>query len=182
MPSTAVRANGSCGPNMSNLRSMGFDDLLAGNARYADAFQEAGVPGRAARGVAVVTCMDSRLDPLAMLGLKVGDAKVLRTPGGRVTPEVLTGLVVGVHLLGVERIMVIAHSRCAMASGDDARIADAIAGADGAQVHGMTIGATTDQAAALAFDVSVLRANPLIPAEVGGFTYDVDTGILTQVH
>ncbi|AMS04603.1 carbonic anhydrase [Acidipropionibacterium acidipropionici] len=161
---------------------MGFNDLLAGNARFAAEFQNAGIPGRAARGVAVVTCMDSRLDPLAMLDLKVGDAKVLRTPGGRVTPEVVTGLVVGVHLLGVERIMVIAHSRCAMASGDDAQIADAIASADGAQVHGMAIGASTDQAAALAFDVSALRANPLIPAEVGGFMYDVDTGIIAQVH
>ncbi|WP_114044872.1 carbonic anhydrase [Acidipropionibacterium virtanenii] len=161
---------------------MGFNDLLAGNARYASGFQWAGTPGVAARGVAVITCMDSRLDPLAMLDLTVGDAKILRTPGGRVTPEVVTGLVVGVHLLGVDRILVIAHTRCAMASGDDAQIADAIAAADGTRVHGMAIGASTDQAAALDFDVSLLRADPLVSAEIGGFMYDVDTGILTQVH
>lgn len=161
---------------------MAFTDLLGGNARYSAGFTEKGVPGRAARGVAVVTCMDSRLDPLAMLDLKVGDAKVLRTAGGRVTPDVLTALVVGVHLLGVTRIMVIAHTRCAMASGDDTQIAGAIEAADGTNVHGMRIGATTDQLTALHFDVDQLRSNPLISAETAGFMYDVDTGAITQVN
>lgn len=159
---------------------MGFTDLLAGNARHAQRFNHAGIPGRAAQGVAVVTCMDSRIDPLAILDLKVGDAKVLRTPGGRVTPDVVTGLVVGTHLLGVDRVMVIAHTRCAMASGDDPQIADAIAAADGTDVHGMRMGASIDQEAALRFDVESLRHNPLIAAEVGGFIYDVDDGTLTR--
>ncbi len=167
---------------MSMVWAMAFTDLLEGNARYTAAFRERGVPGKAARGVAVVTCMDSRLDPLAMLDLKVGDAKVLRTPGGRVTPDVVTGLVLGVHLLAVTRIMVIVHTRCAMASGDDVQIAGAIEEADGTDIHGMRIGATTDQLAALHFDVDQLNANPLITAEIGGFMYDVDTGAVTQVH
>ncbi|WP_257477406.1 beta-class carbonic anhydrase [Acidipropionibacterium jensenii] len=161
---------------------MAFTDLLEGNARYSASFAEKGVPGRAARRVGLVTCMDSRLDPLAMLDLKVGDAKVLRSAGGRVTPDVTTALVVGSHLLGVDRIMVIAHTRCAMAAGDDVQMAAAIEAADGTNVHGMRIGATTDQLSALRFDVDQLRANPLIDAEVAGFMYDVDTGQIAQVY
>ena len=68
------------------------------------------------RGVAMVTCMDSRIDPLRMIGLEPGDAKILRNPGGRVTDTALVALVVGVNLLGVDRILVVQHTRCAMAS------------------------------------------------------------------
>ena len=71
----------------------GFDDLLAANEEYAARFDAAEVPGKAARGLAVVTCMDSRIDPLAVLGLSVGDVKVLRNPGGQVTDDVLRALV-----------------------------------------------------------------------------------------
>ena len=67
-------------------------------------------------GSPIVTCMDSRIDPLRMLGLTPGDAKIFRNPGGRVTPQALEALVLGVHLLQVERILVIPHTRCAMAS------------------------------------------------------------------
>ena len=74
----------------------------------------AGFDGIAHAGVAIVTCMDSRLDPLAMVGLKPGDAKIFRNPGGRVTAPALEALVLGVHLLNVQRILVIPHTRCAM--------------------------------------------------------------------
>ena len=67
-------------------------------------------------GVAIVTCMDSRIDPLNMLGLHAGDAKIFRNPGGRVTDAALEALVLGVHLLNVNRILVVPHTRCAMAS------------------------------------------------------------------
>ena len=70
----------------------------------------------------MVTCMDSRIEPLEMIGLEVGDAKIIRTPGGRLTQDALIGCILGVHLLGVNRILVVPHTRCAMASGDDADI------------------------------------------------------------
>ena len=91
-----------------------FDDLLAANAAYADQFDEGDFDGIAHAGVAIVTCMDSRIDPLRMLGLQHGDAKIFRNPGGRVTPQALEALVLGVHLLNVDRILVIPHTRCAM--------------------------------------------------------------------
>ena len=93
-----------------------FADLLDANARYAESFDLAGFDGIAHAGVAVVTCMDSRIDPLGLLGLRPGDAKILRNPGGRVNEQALKALVLGVNLLGVERILVVPHTRCAMAS------------------------------------------------------------------
>lgn len=161
-----------------------FDDLLAANRRYADDFHEGGFDGKAHAGVAVVTCMDSRIEPLAMLGLKLGDAKILRTPGGRITPDALTGLVLGVMLLNVERIMVVPHTRCAMAQGTDAELAERIVELHGIDIRGMTLGANPDQERTLDFDVRLLKSHPLISkrASVGGFIYDVDSGLLEQHH
>ena len=79
--------------------SHAFDDILAANARYAETFDRAGAEGRAEAGLAVITCMDARVDPLPMLGLRPGDAKVIRNAGGRVTPRVLEALVLATHLL-----------------------------------------------------------------------------------
>ena len=80
-----------------------FDDLLAANAAFAEDFSLAGFDGIARAGVAMVTCMDSRIDPLSMIGLSAGDAKILRNPGGRVTDQALVALVLGVNLLNVDR-------------------------------------------------------------------------------
>jgi carbonic anhydrase len=87
-----------------------FDDVLAANAAYAASFVDLGLPGQAGKGLAVVTCMDSRIDPLGMLGLVKGDAKIMRNAGGRVTEDVLRTLVLAVHLLGVERILVVENT------------------------------------------------------------------------
>ncbi|GAA5027662.1 carbonic anhydrase [Actinopolymorpha pittospori] len=160
-----------------------FDDLLAANARYADDFKLAGFDGVAHAGVAVVTCMDSRIDPLGMLGLRPGDAKMLRNPGGRVDDHVLVALVVAVSLLGVDRVLVVPHTRCAMASGSENEIRERVSQASGRDASWQTFGAIQDQTAALRDDVARIRAHPLIPESVavGGFMYDVDTGRLHQL-
>src|SRR5213080_1344521 len=106
-----------------------FGDVLAANAEYARSFRLQGVPAMAARGLAVVTCMDSRIDPLAMLGLGAGDAKILRNAGARVTDDVLATLVVAKYLLNVQRVMVIAHTNCRMAAADDSELRAAIGAA-----------------------------------------------------
>ena len=85
-----------------------FDDLLAANRTFAETFALRGFDGIAHAGVAVVTCMDSRIDPLRMLGLKPGDAKIVRNPGGRVTPAAMEALVLGVNLLRVKRVLIVA--------------------------------------------------------------------------
>src|SRR6185369_1133821 len=103
-----------------------FDDLLAANRRYRDEFHDSGVAGIAAKGLAVLTCIDSRIDPLAMLGLAPGDAKIIRNAGARVTPDSLRSLVLAVNLLGVKRICVVQHTDCAMARKSDDEIRAAI--------------------------------------------------------
>ena len=114
-----------------------------------------------------------------MLGLQPGDAKIFRNPGGRVTAQAMEALVLGVHLLGVERILVIPHTRCAMASNTEgelrARVGES-AGLD-ASWQALPRGRRTSSPPCNE-DVAKVRSHPLIPAtvRVGGFVYDVDTG------
>lgn len=160
----------------------GFEDLLHGNAEYQRTFTHGGFDGIAHAGVAMVTCMDSRIEPLRMIGLGVGDAKIIRTPGGRLTPDALVGCILGVHLLGVRRIAVVPHTRCAMASGEDEEIRARVLETTGEDLGDLHLGASPDQEARLREDVAALREHPHVAgrALVGGFLYDVDTGALTQ--
>ncbi|MEJ7795975.1 MAG: carbonic anhydrase [Nocardioides sp.] len=160
----------------------GFDDLLAANRSFAETFELGGFDGVAHAGVAIVTCMDSRIDPLGMLGLSHGDAKIFRNPGGRVTPQALEALVLGVHLLGVRRILVIPHTRCAMASATEAELRERVSESAGVDASWQNFGVVEDQLAALTEDVAKIRSHPLIPDQVlvGGFVYDVDTGLLER--
>ena len=159
-----------------------FEDLLAANRTYAETFALSGFDGVAHAGVAVVTCMDSRIDPLGMLGLHPGDAKIFRNPGGRVTDAALEALVLGVHLLNVQRILVVPHTRCAMASSTLDDLRRRVGESAGQDASWQTFGVVEDQGAALEDDVRKVRSHPLIPAgvEVGGFVYDVDTGLLAR--
>ena len=159
-----------------------FADLLAANQRYANSAPR-NFDGYAHAGVAVVTCMDSRLQPLEMIGLYLGEAKTLRTPGGHVTPDALNGCILGVHLLKVNRILVIAHTRCAMASSTDAELVAQVSRQTGLQLDGVQFGADPDQVTRLRSDVELLAGHPLISgrASVGGFRYDVDSGQLEQL-
>ena len=160
-----------------------FADLKDANRRYAETFALSGFDGVAHAGVAVVTCMDSRIDPLGMLGLKPGDAKIFRNPGGRVTAAALEALVLGVHLLGVKRVLVVPHTRCAMASSTLDELRVKVGESAGQDASWQTFGVVEDQVAALEDDVRSVRSHPLIPESVavGGFLYDVDTGLLDQV-
>ena len=157
-----------------------FDDVLSANAEYAKRFVDRGRPGRAARGLAVVTCMDSRISPLDMLGLEDGDAKILRNAGARVTDDVLRTLVLAVHLLGVDRVMVVAHTDCRMASVTDAQVHQAIADSAGIDTRSLDFRTISDQRATLAADVQRVRSSPYLPAglPVTGCVYDVRTGRL----
>ena len=159
-----------------------FDDLTSAFAAYAKSFLAGGFDGVALAGVAVVTCMDSRIVPLEMLGLRHGDAKIFRNPGGRVTPQALEALVLGVHLLGVDRILVVPHTRCAMATSTEAELHRRISASAGVDASWQRFHVVEDQLEALRDDVQRVIDHPLIPerVKVGGFLYDVDTGLLTQ--
>lgn len=160
-----------------------FDDLLEANRSYGQTFDLAGFDGIARAGVAMVTCMDSRIDPLRMIGLNPGDAKILRNPGGRVTDQALVALVLGVTLLQVKRILIVEHTRCAMATSTETELKQRVGESAGTDASWMTMGAITDQRTTVRADVLRVQSHPLIGHDiaVGGFLYDVDTGLLERV-
>ncbi|MFI9554623.1 beta-class carbonic anhydrase [Nonomuraea endophytica] len=160
-----------------------FDDLLADNAKYAAGFTGSDLTGRAARGLAVVTCMDSRIDPLGLLGLVPGDAKILRNAGARVTDDVLRTLVLAVFLLGVERVLVMPHTDCGMSKVSDNDV-HALAQQQGVDTRSLEFHTVPDQQAALRHDLTRIRTTPFFPhpLPVGGAIYDVHTGRLQPVE
>ncbi len=112
-----------------------FDDLLDANQRYQLEFHDSGMAGVAAKGLAVLTCIDSRIDPLAMLGLRAGDAKIIRNAGARVTDDALRSLVLAVNLLGVTRVCVVQHTECAMVGSTEEEMRQRVAAAPGHLCH-----------------------------------------------
>ena len=156
--------------------------MLAANEAYARDFRLAGLEAHAARGLAILTCIDSRIEPLAMLGLGHGDAKIIRNAGARVTDDVLRTLVLASYLLGVDRAMVIAHTNCRMAAGDENEVHAAVSEAGGPDTRSLAFLVTSDQEATVRADVQRVQSWPyLTRLRVGGFVYDVDTGRLTQL-
>jgi carbonic anhydrase len=156
-----------------------FDDLFAANAEFARTFEWSGLTGTAARGLAVVTCMDSRIDPLGLLGLRPGDAKILRNAGARVTDDVLRTLVLAVYLLGVERVLVMPHTDCGMAKVTDADVHE-LTLKHGVDTRSLEFHTVPDQHKALEHDLTRIRTSPFLPAgmPVAGAIYDVRTGRL----
>ena len=163
-------------------RDRTFADVLAANETYVDDFRLAELPPLAARGLAVLTCIDSRIEPLAMLGLRPGDAKIVRNAGARVTGDVLRTLVLASYLLGVDRLMVIAHTNCRMAAGDEDEVHTAVREGGGPDTRSLAFLVTSDQEATLRADVQRVRSWPYLSRlRVGGFMYDVDTGRVAQL-
>jgi carbonic anhydrase len=159
-----------------------FADVLAANEAYAADFGLAGLRPHAARGLAVVTCIDSRIEPLTMLGLGPGDAKILRNAGARVTDDVLRTLVLASYLLGVDRAMIIGHTHCRMAAGDEEDVHAAVSEAGGPDTRSLAFLVTNDQEATVREDCQRVQSWPyLARLQVGGFLYDVDTGRLAQL-
>jgi len=161
---------------------MPFTEELSANEAYASQYDGHGLTGRAAKGLAVLTCIDSRIDPLGMLGLRPGDAKILRNAGARVTDDVLRTLVLATYLLGVRRVMVIAHTDCRMVGGTDEDVHRAIEASGGPDTRSLAFQVTTDAEATLGHDVQRIRSSPYLQGvEAGGFVYDVRTGRVAQV-
>lgn len=156
-----------------------FLDVLQANEKFAATYQNVNLKGRARRGLAVLTCMDSRIDPLAMLGLAPGDAKILRNAGARVTDDVLRTLVLASFLLGVQRVMVVAHTDCRMTVEDEADVHRAIAAVGGPDTRSLSFLTTRDVRESLVADVQRIRSFPYLEGlQVAGFLYHLDSGRL----
>ncbi len=164
--------------------SSAFDDVLSANEKYVEQFTLGGLKPVAARGISIVTCMDSRIEPLDTLGLAPGDAKILRNAGARVTDDTLRTLVLAVYLLEVRRVLVLPHTRCKMASVDsDDTVHDIIRDNHGVDTRSLEFHTNSDQIGALRHDLERIQHHPLLPRElpVMGAIYDVDTGKVSPV-
>ena len=157
-----------------------FADVLQANQKFAERYRGPRLEGRAARGLAVLTCMDSRIDPLSILGLRMGDAKLLRNAGARVSDDVLRTLLLATRLLDVERVMIIAHTDCRMTKTTDDQIHATMTQTHGLDTRSLDFGTISDQRAVLTRDVQRIRSSPYLPSQLAviGCVYDLETGLL----
>ena len=160
-----------------------FEDVLNANVDYSRDFSQSSLTGTARRGLAIITCMDSRISPLALVGMQPGDAKILRNAGARVTDDVLRTLVLATYLLGVNRILVMPHTDCRMANESESQIHQTIEDKFGVDTRSVEFRTVENQRDALAYDVTRIRSYPLLQSGVvvGGAVYDVATGKLEPV-
>jgi carbonic anhydrase len=158
------------------------DDLLARNAQFAAGFDAGDLPMAPGRKVAVLACMDARLDPARALGLEPGDAHVIRNAGGVVTEDAIRSLVISQRLLGTEEIVLIHHTGCGMLRFTDDEVLDTIESDVGTRPD-FALRCFPDLEEDLRESTAALRANPFLPQtkSVRGFVYDIETGALREV-
>jgi carbonic anhydrase len=159
-----------------------IDDLLDANRRYAERHESAGLPAPPSRRVAVLTCMDARLDPARMLGLQAGDAHVIRNAGGRVG-DALRSLVISQRLLGTTEVMVIHHRDCGMLGLRNEDVRERVRRELGADDGGIDYLPFADAEGGVRDDLALLRSSPLVGDDVTvrGFLYDEASGRLEEV-
>jgi carbonic anhydrase len=156
--------------------------LLQNNEPYAARFVDAGKPAAPALRVAIVTCMDARLDPARALGLEVGDAHVIRNAGGIVTDDVIRSLAVSQIKLGTEEIVLLHHTDCGMLTFTDEQFAHEREQQTG-QRPSWSAGAFTDLEEDVREGIRRIHDNPFLPRKqsVRGFVYEVETGRVREV-
>jgi carbonic anhydrase len=157
------------------------DDFIRANERYAATFAKGDLPAPPERKIAVVTCMDARLDPAKFLGLEEGDAHVIRNAGGRAA-DAIRSLVISQQLLGTREIAVIHHTDCGMLSFTEEQLHRKLH--DELHVHAeIAFLPFTDLEQSVRDDVAALRSSPLLLPEipVRGYIYDIHTGRLHEV-
>lgn len=163
------------------------EQFLAANRDYAASFDKGDLPLPPSRKVAVVVCMDARIDPAKALGLQEGDAHVIRNAGGRAS-DALRSLVISQQLLGTEEVAVIHHTDCGMLTftNDELRsqCIEQFGDRAGQLAGSIDFLPFSDLEQSVRDDVAYIRESPLIPSSVDirGFIYDVRTGALTEVH
>ena len=158
------------------------DDVLKNNAQYAEGFDKADLPLPPALNMAVVACMDARLDTHKLLGIQEGDAHVIRNAGGVVTDDVIRSLVISQRLLGTREVVLIHHTDCGMLTFRDDDVKDAIQ-ADTGLRPSFAMEAFGNLEGDVRQSIARIKASPFVPAkdQIRGFVYDCATGRLNEV-
>ena len=161
-----------------------IEDVLAANQTYAQAFTLGQLPMPPARHLAVLACMDARLTVEPMLGLKTGDAHIIRNAGGIVTEDAIRSLLISHYLLGTQEFMIINHTDCGMLTFTDADLRRRLHQTTGAAaIAPLHFHAFEDLEENVRLQIQRVKSHPWIPQgiPVRGFIYDVKTGRLTEV-
>ena len=159
-----------------------IDELVGNNARYAESFTKGDLPLPPGRNLAVVACMDARLDTHALLGLEEGDAHVIRNAGGVVTDDAIRSLTISQRLLGTQSIMLIHHTDCGMLTFRDDDVKDSIQADTGLRPP-FALEAFGDLDDDIRHSIARIKASPFIPSkdDIRGFVYDCAAGSLKEV-
>ena len=158
------------------------DELLQHNAEFARSFSSGDLPMPPGKGLAVVACMDARLNVYALLGLEEGQAHVIRNAGGVVTDDVIRSLAISQHLLGTSEIVLVHHTDCGMLTFTDDEVKADIEAATGLRPH-FALEAFSDLESDIRQSIARIRHSPFVlhKDKVRGFVYDVHTGALQEV-
>ena len=158
------------------------DELVQNNATYAENFDKGELPLPPAKGVAVVACMDARLNVYGMLGLQEGDAHVIRNAGGVITDDEIRSLTISQRLLGTREIILIHHTDCGMLTFTDDELRQQIHEEAGIKPH-FSMESFSDLEEDVRQSIARIRNSPFIPNKdsVRGFVYEVETGRLREV-
>jgi carbonic anhydrase len=158
------------------------DELLQNAERYAEGFDQGDLPLPPGRKVAILACMDARLNPYGLLGLSEGDAHVIRNAGGVVSDDAIRSLAISQNLLGTEEIMLIHHTDCGMLTFTDDELAEKLEGETGQRPEWSAL-AFSDLEQDVREGIERIRSSPFIPRtdRVRGFVYAVETGRLREV-
>ena len=158
-----------------------YERLLAENERYTESFDRSALGPAPLSGLAIVACMDARLDVEEALGLHTGDAHIIRNAGGIATDDVIRSLIISQQLLGTDEIVVIGHTGCGLLDVDEDALRDRLAAATGGELD-IAFESFRDLEASVRGSVERLRAHPwLRPVPVHGLIFDVATGRLHEV-
>jgi carbonic anhydrase len=172
------------GPAEGADRTSEYERLLAENRRYTESFDRSALTAAPLSRLAVVACMDARLDVEEALGLHTGDAHIIRNAGALVTDDVIRSLIVSMELLGTDEIIVIEHTSCGLHGVDEAAIRDRVSATSGlpADAIAITFGGFSDLTENVRRQVDILREHPYLKrVPVHGLVFDVSSGRLHEV-
>lgn len=158
-----------------------FERILDQNERFVEAFDRSGLTAAPLTGMAILTCMDARIDVEDALGLRVGDAHIVRNAGGLASEDAIRSLVVSQQLLGTREIVVIAHTKCGLHGADEAALRQQVEDSTGFATE-MGFGSFADLDAMVREQVEILATDPaLLDVPIHGLVYEVESGRLRSV-
>jgi len=158
-----------------------YERVLAANRRYVESFHPSALTAAPLSGLAIIACMDARLDVESALGLRIGDAHIIRNAGGLATDDAIRSLIVSQERLGTDKVLVIGHTGCGLEGADEAEMRDHLTARTGRRLE-IAFGSFPDVEGSVRAQVERLRAHPWVrPVPIHGLIFDVATGGLTEV-